>query len=155
MKPMQSIKRQSCWAAGLLLMCLLLTGCSEPEPTVGKDTGFASACDSANKDQRIAVVGYLRFPESFSGSVSVVLRLYENGRFSGQPIGVTIKFGSQANRVAEVDVEYWNEDLLVHLAGGGTAGFGTPVKVSGTMYYPVVAQDFECGLSNVLVESAP
>ena len=142
-------------AASLLSISIFLSGCSEPVPVIGQETAFSAACDKMNEDQRIAVTGYLRFPESFTGSVSVVLRLYETDNFIGQAIGVTIKFGNQANQVAEVSDEYWDEDLLIHLAGGGEAGFGTLVKVSGTMYYPLVPQDFKCGLSNPLVEAAP
>jgi len=40
------------------------------------------------------------------------------------------------------------------MANGQVAGFGTKVKVSGELYYPLVGQDFQCALSNPLVEPA-
>jgi hypothetical protein len=138
-----------------LLVVILVSGCSESAPTVGEVKDFANACDKANDGQRIAVTGYLRLPDSFSESPSVVLRLYETDDFDGQPIGVTINFGDQPNQVTEISDQYSDEDLQVHLADGEVASFGTRVRVSGKMYYPTVSQDFLCGLSNPLVEAAP
>jgi hypothetical protein len=51
-----------------------------------------------------------------------------------------------------VPSSYADDDLQVHLADGQTVGYGTRVKVSGTVYFPMVAQDFPCGLENPLVE---
>ena len=48
--------------------------------------------------------------------------------------------------------EYTDKDLKVHLANGQVAGFGTKVKVSGDVYFPLVGQTFLCALSNPLVE---
>ena len=145
----------SCFlAASLLAISVIVSGCSQPAPTVGEDKDFAAACDKANEGQRIAVTGYLRLPDSFSESTSVVLRLYKTDDFSGQPIGVTVSLGDQANQVEEVSDQYQDEDLQVHLVDGRVTGFGTLVKVSGTMYYPLVDQDFQCGLSTPLVEAA-
>jgi hypothetical protein len=148
-------KRRTVFSASLLAISIFVSGCSEPAPTVGETKDFATACDKTNDGQRIAVTGYLRLPDSFSESTSVVLRLYETEDFSAQPIGVTVSFGDQANQVVEVPDQYQDEDLQVYLANGDMAGFGTPVKVSGKMYYPVVSQDFQCGLSNPLIEAAP
>ncbi len=152
------LKRQTtavCLVLANLLVVILVSGCSEPAPTVGEVKDFASACDKANDGQRIAVTGYLRFPDSFSESSSVVLRLFETDDFDGQPIGVTINFGDQPSQIEEVSDQFSDEDLQVHLADGEVAGFGTQVRVSGKMYYPMVSQDFQCGLSNPLVEAAP
>lgn len=142
-------------AASLLAVSVFVSGCGSSAPTVGEAKDFATACDKANDGQRIAVTGYLRLPDSFTESSSVVLRLYETDEFDGQPIGVTVSFGDQPNQVVEVADQYQDEDLQVYLADGGVAGFGTLVRVSGTMYYPLVPQDFQCGLSNPLVEATP
>lgn len=136
------------------LIACVLAACSEAAPTVGEAKDFAAACDKANDGKRIAVEGYLRFPDSFTGSQSVVLRLYEAGDWRGTPIGVQINLGSQANQVEPVSDQYSDADLQVHLADGQLAKFGTKVKVSGKVYYPLVAQNFDCGLENPLVELA-
>lgn len=138
------------------LVTLLLSACggSSP-PTEGQAVDLATACDKANDGKRIAVVGYLRFPDSFTGDQSVLLRLYQSTDFSGTPIGVQIDFGTQANQVEPVKDQYSDSDLKVHLSDGQMAQFGTQVKVSGKVYYPLVSQNFDCGLENPLVEAAP
>jgi hypothetical protein len=138
----------------LSLVALALAACSKAAPTVGEAKDFTAACDKANDGKRIAVAGYLRFPDSFTDDQSVVLRLYEADDFGGKPIGVDIEFGTQANQVEKVTDQYKDNDLKVHLADGQVAGFGTRVRVSGKVYFPIVAQEFECGLENPLVESA-
>jgi hypothetical protein len=137
------------------LIALSLAACSQPAPTVGEAQDFATACDKVNDGKRVAVEGYLTFPESISGDQSVILRMYEADDYSGTPIGVEIEFGDQANQVEMVSDQYTDEDLKVHLADGQVAAFGTKVKVSGKVYFPIVSQNFDCGLSNPLVELAP
>jgi hypothetical protein len=143
----------------LLVFCLiglLLASCGgSAPPTEGEAKDFATACDKANDGKRIAIVGYLIFPDSFSGDQSVLLRMYESNDFSGKPIGVQIDFGTQANQLEPVTDQYSDSDLKVHLSNGQVAQFGTQVKVSGKVYYPIVSQDFDCGLENPLVEMAP
>lgn len=143
-------RRRELFGLGMLLM----VGCGQSVPTAASDVAFASACDEANDGTRVAVQGYLRLPASFTGERSVVLRLYETDAFAGSPVGVQVQFGSQANQVDTVPTSFDDDDLSVHLSDGGTAGYGTPVKVSGTVYYPLVDQDFECGMKDVLVEAA-
>ena len=139
---------------GLLMFCAACgTGASEP-PTPGETKDFASVCDKANEDKRVAVVGFLRFPEKFTGTSSVVLRLYGGGDYAGAPIGVQTKIGNQANQVELAPKEFTDKDLKVHTSDGQVAGYGTRVKVSGKVYYPLVGQDFKCGLENPLIESA-
>jgi hypothetical protein len=123
----RQIVKHSVFAGSLLCVCTFIAGCAEAEPIAGRDTAFSSVCDKANEDQSITVTGFLRFPESFSGTVSVVLRLYETNAYAGEPIGVTMKFGTRVNRVDEVSDQYVDEDLLIYLADGGRAGFGTQV----------------------------
>jgi hypothetical protein len=138
----------------LSLIAGVLAACGEPAPTVGEAKAFANVCDKANDGKRVAVEGYLRFPDSFTGDRSVVLRLYESDGFGGKPIGVQIEFGAQPNRLEPVSDQYSDDDLKVHLANGQVAQFGTKIKVSGKVYYPLVAQEFDCGLENPLVELA-
>jgi hypothetical protein len=115
---------------------------------------FASLCDKANEGKRVATVGFLRFPEKFTGTSSVVLRLYAGGDYTGAPVGVQTKIGNQANQVELAPKEFTDKDLKVHTSDGQVAGYGTRVKVSGKVYYPLVGQDFKCGLENPLIESA-
>lgn len=138
------------------LVNLVLTACGgSAPPSEGQAQDFAKVCDKVNDGKRVAVVGYLRFPDSFTGSQSVLLRLYETTNFNGTPIGVETDFGTQANQVEPVNDQYTDNDLKVHLSNGQVAQFGTKVKVSGKVYYPIVSQDFDCGLENPLVEAAP
>lgn len=97
----------------------------------------------------------MRLPDLFTGDQSVVLRLYEANDFSGKPIGVQTEFGAQANQAEPITTQYTDSDLKVHLANGQLAQFGMKVKVSGKVYFPVIAQEFDCSLENPLVELAP
>jgi hypothetical protein len=138
-----------------MVLVLTVSACSGNEPpTVGTETVFASVCDESNKDKRVAVTGYLRLPDSFTGDFSVVLRLFETEQYSGTPIGVTARLGTEINQVENVPASYADDDLRVHLADGQIATYGTKVRVSGKMYYPSVEQDFVCGLENLLIEPA-
>lgn len=141
-------------AFGVLALMAALVGCGSEPPTAGQATAFASVCDKANDGKRVAVDGYLYFPNSFSDSQSVVLRLHETDAFDGTPIGVQIPFGTAANQVEEVEDQFTDEDLQVHLADGSVAGFRTKVKVSGKVYFPMVEQEFPCSLENPYVELA-
>lgn len=137
-----------------LLVFFAACGSGSPEPpTPGETKDFASLCDKANEGKRVAVVGFLRFPEKFTGTSSVVLRLYESGDYAGAPVGVQTRIGNQANQVQLAPKEFTDKDLKVHTSDGQVAGFGTRVKVSGKVYYPFAGQDFKCGLENPLIES--
>lgn len=138
----------------LTLVIVLLAACSSKAPAVGETKDFASACDKANDGKRIAVDGYLLFPETFTGDTNVVLRLFSSTDFNGSPVGVQIDFGTKANQVEPVKGEFIDSDLKVHLSNGQVIPFGTRVKVSGNVYFPVVSQEFACSLENPLVELA-
>jgi hypothetical protein len=141
----------------LSLVAFALAGCSsrsaEP-PTVGEAKDFSAVCDKANDGKRVAVEGYLRFPESFKGVQSVVLRLYKADDLGGKPIGVQTKMGNQPNQVEYAPKQYSDKDLKVHLVNGEVVGFGTKVRVSGNVYFPTVAGELACGLENPLIELA-
>ena len=139
---------------GLLILCAACGGGTPEAPTAGETKDFASLCDKANEGKRVAVVGFLRFPEKFTGTSSVVLRAYGGGDYAGAPIGVQTKIGSQANQVELAPKEFTDKDLKVHTSDGQVVGYGTKVKVSGKVYYPLVGQDFKCALENPLIESA-
>ena len=139
---------------GLLIFCAACGGGGSEAPTAGETRDFASLCDKANEGKRVAVVGFLRFPEKFTGTSSVVLRLYGGADYSGTPVGVQTKIGNQPNQAELAPKEYSDKDLKVHTSDGQVAGYGTRVKVSGKLYYPLVGQDFKCGLENPLIESA-
>ncbi len=134
------------------LIILSLSACSEEAPTVGEAKAFATVCEKANDGQRIAVDGYLRLPNSFSGDRSVILRLYETAEFTSETIGVQTRIGTETNQMEDVPQTYSDDDLQVYLADGQVAGIGTKVKVSGKVYFPIVEQVFACGLENPLIE---
>lgn len=139
---------------GLLIFCAACGGGSSEAPTTGEMKDFASVCNKANESKRVAVVGFLRFPQKFTGTSSVVLRLYGGDDYTGEPIGVQTRIGNQANQAELAPKEFTDKDLKVHTSDGQVAGYGTKVKVSGKVYYPLVGQDFKCGLENPLIESA-
>jgi hypothetical protein len=106
------------------LIALSLAACSEEAPTVGEVKEFAAVCQEANKGKRIAVDGYLRLPDSFSGDSSVVLRLYETAEFAGETIGVQTKIGPEANQMENVPTTYSDEDLRFIWPMGRWQGWG-------------------------------
>ena len=142
------------FSIGLLVFFVACGGGAPEPPTAGETKDFASVCDKANEGKRVAVDGFLRFPEKFTGTSSVVLRLYGSADYTGTPVGVQTKLGNQANQIELPPKEFVDKDLKVHTSDGQVATYGTRVKVSGKVYYPLVGQDFKCGLENPLIESA-
>jgi|HubBroStandDraft_6_1064221.scaffolds.fasta_scaffold648807_2 hypothetical protein len=138
----------------LSFVFLIFGACSSGPATVGELKGFDAVCDKTNDGKRIAVEGYLRFPKDFTGTDSIVLRLYKAADATGTPIGVQTIVGAQANQMELPPSRYTEKDLQVHLVDGQVAGAETKVRVSGKVYYPIVGQDFTCGLENPLIESA-
>jgi hypothetical protein len=143
---------------GTGLLALAFAACggeAPPKPaSAGEARDFATVCDKANDGKRVAVVGYPRFPEKFTGTSSVVLRLYEGSDYAGAPVGVQTPIGNQANQIELPPQQYTDKDLKVHTADGQVAGYGTKVRVSGKVYFPLVGQDFKCALENPFIESA-
>lgn len=137
-----------------LAFCAACGGATPEPPTSGEMKDLASLCDKANEGKRVAVVGFLRFPEKFTGTSSVVLRLYGGSDYAGTPVGVQTRIGNQANQVELAPKEFSDKDLKVQTSDGQVAAYGTKVNVSGKVYYPLVGQDFKCGLENPLIESA-
>ena len=110
--------------APFILFSLLVTSAcatNQAAPTVGELRDFATVCDKANDGKRIAVEGYLRWPNSFSGTTSAVLRLYPTADASGSPIGVLIRIGQEPNRLGLPPKQYTDRDLKVYTASGDVA----------------------------------
>lgn len=135
----------------ICLLTLALGACTNGPATVGEPKEFSAVCDKANDGKRVAVDGYLRFPSVIRKDI-LMLRLYKEGDLRGAPLGVSADFGSQANQVEKPPKQFTDGDLKVHLEGGQVARFGTKVRVSGQVYFPIVEQEFPCALSNPLVE---
>lgn len=148
------MKRQTFAAVALAAIATASCGESGP-PTPGDLKDFSAVCDKANDGKRVAVVGYLAMPQSMSGNTSAVLRLYQTPDHKGAPVGVQIRFGAAANQMELPPQQYGDKDLKVHLADGKVADATTKVKISGSVYFPTVGQDFTCALENPLVEGAP
>ena len=141
----------------LCLVALASAACGGGEkkpPTVGEAKNFAEVCDKANEGRRVAVEGFLRLPAEVNLKTGLVLRLYPTTEFGGKPVGVSTDVGSEPNRVLLMPKEFSDKDLKVKTADGQVAGFGTKVRVSGDVYFPLVGQEFPCALSNPLVELA-
>jgi hypothetical protein len=52
-------------------------------------------------------------------------------------------------------MQYTDADLKVHQSDGQVIAYDTKAHVSGTMYFPTMAQEFTCALENPLVATAP
>ena len=52
----------------LCVAVALLAGCGAEPPTAGQATPFAAVCARENDGRRVAVDGYLIFPDSFTDS---------------------------------------------------------------------------------------
>ena len=137
-----------------LLSAILMMACVTTTPRPGELQAFSQACEKSNEGELIAVEGYLRLPDTFTPGDSVELLLYRDLTFSGEPIGATISFGEGPNQAERISSSYQDSDLKIHLADGSPVPFGTKVRVSGSMYLPVVPQNFDCGLQNLYIEAA-
>jgi hypothetical protein len=146
------LKRNLCAVA---VGVLISSACGGGPPTSGRPTELAAVCEKGNSGERVAVRGYLRFPQSFTGTQSAVLRLYPSADGSGTPIGVQMPIGNGPNQMELPPKQYTEKDLKVHLANGQVVGGDTQVTVSGSVYFPMTGQDFTCALENPLVETAP
>lgn len=144
----------------LIALCIFAStfaacgGGGKKPPTPGELKDFTSVCDKANDGKRIAVVGYLRLPEEVNRKIGPVLRMYPTTDFSGKPVGVSTEIGSAPGQIGFIPKEFTDKDLKVNIANGQVAGFGTKVKVSGDVYFPIVAGELQCALSNPLIELA-
>jgi hypothetical protein len=101
-----------------------------------------------------AVEGYLRLPDILMPGSSVELRLFRDRTFRSTRIAATMPFGNGPNQVIKISSAYQDSNLKIHLADGTLVPFGTRVRVSGLMYYPVIPQDFECGLFDLYIQAA-
>ncbi len=133
---------------------LCISACTAGTSYPGLLQGFPSACDKSNEGQQIAVEGYLRLPDTLTDPRQVVLRLYPDMSFTAKPIGVNMKFGNGNDEAQKITSSFRDTDLKIRLADGKLAPFGTKVRVSGRMYYPLSPQDFNCALENPYVEAA-
>ncbi len=135
-----------------IMTVLCAAACAPPSPSPGQLQPFSNACAKSNEGQLIAVDGYLRLPDSLDGGSSVDLRLYPDLTFQSRPIEVVMPVGDGPNHAQRITSPYHDDDLKVHLADGTPVPFGTRLRVSGRVFYPIVPQDFECGLTNVYLE---
>ena len=143
----------------ILTVCLLLLGACDRGPRVrGAATTFEDVCGKANEGKRLALEGYLNFPDRFTVSKgddpTVMLLLRPAPELGGSAVGVSIVLGNGPNHVAMPPQSFSPMDLKMTTSDGLVAGFRDKVKVSGNMYYPsVAAVEFKCGLDYTLVES--
>ena len=93
---------------GVAAVVLAPFACAKEEgpPTRGEARDFSAVCDKSNDGRRVAVEGYLRFPDSFHQKLSIVLRLYRSADFEGAPMGVQTPLGSQPNHVEYVGQKF-------------------------------------------------
>jgi hypothetical protein len=128
--------------------------CTPYRPAPGTPEAFGSICDRLHDGLDLATEGYLRLPDTLEGTDTVILRLYQDHTFTGIPIGVSVRFGDGPDQVTKIDSAFSDQALQVHLADGRMIPFGSKVRVSGRVYFPVVGQDFECALDRPYIEQA-
>ena len=135
----------------ICLISALAAGCMG-EPTRGVERDFGSVCSPDNEGLRVATRGYFRLPDSNEGNYGVTLNLFESPAFEGPSIAVLVPFGQEAHHLASIPTSYTDGDLRLHLVDGTEAGYGTPVRVSGRMYYG--PRGVACALENPYLEPA-
>lgn len=135
-------------------MASCMAACVPASPSAGLLQAFAQVCDQANQGLRVAVEGYLRLPDTLTDTGSVRLRLYRDSTYGGKPIGVSMRFGDGPNQASAIKSSFVDSDLKVHLANGKPVPFGTRLRVSGTVRFPIPPQDFDCELDDLYVELA-
>jgi hypothetical protein len=144
-----------CWIFLVpVLTAIFVIACTSESPRAGELQAFDRACDKANEGDWIAVEGYLRLPDILVPGCSVELRLFRDRTFRRTPIAATIPFGGSPDQAIKISSAYQDNDLKIHLADGTLVPFGTRVRVSGLMYYPMIPQDFECGLRDLYIQAA-
>ena len=135
---------------------MFVAGCGDSgPPTVGTAVSFDNVCDKANVDKRIALEGYLDFPEQFkSKDITIMMRLRPSPSTKDKVVGVSVKLGVGPNHVALPPKSFTAKDVKVTTNDGKTISHTDRVRVSGTMYYPssIAKVEFRCGLSNMLIE---
>jgi len=144
------------WAATALLT-VHIAGCDSGPPTAGTKVTFATVCDKANEDRRVALDGYLDFPSQFKGKdVTIMMRLRAAPFATENVIGASVKLGTGPNHVEKPPRSFTSKDLKVTTNDGKTVGYADRVRVSGRMYYPLPTAnvEFKCGLDKTLIESA-
>lgn len=144
--------------AVVIVLILCMAACSEGPKGPGVLVTFDTVCDKANDGKRLALEGYLDFPESFkSKEITIMMRMHPAlGPRGPAVVGVSVPLGNAANQVELPPKQFTAADLKLHTQDGQVAGFRDKVKVSGTMYFPssIAQVEFRCGLTNVLIERA-
>ena len=121
--------------AASLLLLLGLSACREEPATRGTLVSFEAVCDKSHEDKRVALEGYLSFPQRFKeNEIFIAMRLRPALEETPQKvIGVTAKLGSQ---IEMPPLRYSEKDLRVHTADGKIVGYQDKVRVSGEHVLP-------------------
>jgi hypothetical protein len=133
----------------LLAILLLIAGCDSGPPTAGTVVTFATVCDKANEDKRVALEGYLDFPPQFKAKDLTIMMRLRPTPFSAKDdriVGASVRLGAGPNHVALPPRKYTANDLRVTTNDGKTMSAADRVKVSGRMYYPspMASVEFKC-----------
>src|SRR5687767_13535532 len=112
--------------AAASLVVALVSGCDSGPPTVGTPVTFATVCDKANQDKRVALEGYLDFPSQFKAKdVTIMMRLRPTPFAKDERVvGASVKLGTGPNYVALPPRSYTVKDLKMTTNDGKTLGAG-------------------------------
>lgn len=144
-------------AAGVGL-ALVVLGCDAGAPPAdGKRVSFDTVCDKDNLGKRVALEGFLDFPNRFNAkAATIVMRFQAAPTRSSRAIGARVKLNAGTNTIVAPPDKYNETDLKAITHDGKSAGYRTRIKLTGTMRLvdSLETRDFQCILTDTRIEIA-
>ena len=125
----------------LLLLAILLTGCSQPPPTAVKIEDLPK--QEALIGQRVTLDGFIGSSGN-QATDSYALPVYNNKLGAGDwrgghpPVGVMvtgIAVGDGPNQMSKLPDGFSDTHIKVHTASNQVVGVGGPIRVTGTLQH--------------------
>jgi hypothetical protein len=137
---------------------MYLAGCGDGVPPGdGTVVTFDTVCDKGNEGKRVALEGFLDFPDRFNAkAATVVMKLKAAPTQTSRTIGARVKLNAGNNALAAPPDKYNENDLRAISHDGKPAGYRTRLKITGTMTYTdsLETRAFTCHLADTRIELA-
>ncbi len=138
-----------------LMPMLFLTSCAAPPP--GTPVTHATACDPANHDQRVSIVGYPRLAHMTLVTDDFSVDLFEKPGGQGEAMTIYLTVGTGANQAEDLPDDYSDEDLRIHTSTNEVVSADMRIRVHGMLVRsePSVGE-VVCFINAIdLIEAAP